>query len=454
MRTLSRRRRRSCSAASSSLAPGWPGTPTATSSRTRFSTRSSARRAWRTSALSFPRGTPSGRARRRSHSLARVRGGSRGRLGARQCRLRPHRRGAADRPGADEMRRRLAGALEVGVDTIAVRATTTDGSASRAAARGSPRRRSPCYAGRSRIEMRAQVAKFVGFALVAAAVAQELASRAPRARGTGGSRASSPTTFARRPWSASGRRGGTRTNRASSPTASSGWAGRSTWARRAPDAGTRGMRSRSTRSSPTRCQARAPEPDRGLGGDAGRRDPRRHALSGPAPGPGLCARLRCTIRSPRSSGGSTPTARPSSEKIPLDARVILICREGFSLRARRLQLQELGFEDATDVIGGVEDVEESRPPGATAGERGRRRARTRPSRASAATASASSSASRPRPPRRRAAASPRAAGGTSPRSAPACAAARSAGRATGTRRRAGRRRSGERARGRPSRRGP
>jgi len=48
-----------------------------------------------------------------------------------------------------------------------------------------------------------------------------------------------------------------------------------------------------------------------------------------------------------------PDCPTSNEKIPLDARVILICREGFSSVLAAAQLQELGFEDATDVIGGV-----------------------------------------------------------------------------------------------------
>jgi len=46
-----------------------------------------------------------------------------------------------------------------------------------------------------------------------------------------------------------------------------------------------------------------------------------------------------------------PTA---NERIPLDARVILICREGLSSVLAAAQLQEIGFEDATDVIGGVD----------------------------------------------------------------------------------------------------
>ena len=41
--------------------------------------------------------------------------------------------------------------------------------------------------------------------------------------------------------------------------------------------------------------------------------------------------------------------------VPLDARVMLICREGYSSSLAAAQLRELGFEHATDVIGGVED---------------------------------------------------------------------------------------------------
>jgi rhodanese-related sulfurtransferase len=52
----------------------------------------------------------------------------------------------------------------------------------------------------------------------------------------------------------------------------------------------------------------------------------------------------------------------SNEKIPLDARVILICREGFSSVLVAAQLQEIGFEDATDVIGGVEAWKEAGLP--------------------------------------------------------------------------------------------
>ena len=49
-----------------------------------------------------------------------------------------------------------------------------------------------------------------------------------------------------------------------------------------------------------------------------------------------------------------PECATSNEKIPLDARVILVCREGFSSVLAAAQLQELGFEAATDVVGGVE----------------------------------------------------------------------------------------------------
>jgi len=49
-----------------------------------------------------------------------------------------------------------------------------------------------------------------------------------------------------------------------------------------------------------------------------------------------------------------PDCPTSNEKLPLDARVMLICREGFSSVFAALQLREIGFEKATDVIGGVE----------------------------------------------------------------------------------------------------
>ena|SRR5439155_19732267 len=41
-------------------------------------------------------------------------------------------------------------------------------------------------------------------------------------------------------------------------------------------------------------------------------------------------------------------------KLPLDTHVILICRQGYSSSLAAQQLREIGFERATDVIGGVE----------------------------------------------------------------------------------------------------
>jgi rhodanese-related sulfurtransferase len=49
-----------------------------------------------------------------------------------------------------------------------------------------------------------------------------------------------------------------------------------------------------------------------------------------------------------------PDCPTSNEKLPLDAEVLLICREGFSSVFAAEQLRELGFERATDVIGGVD----------------------------------------------------------------------------------------------------
>jgi rhodanese-related sulfurtransferase len=57
-----------------------------------------------------------------------------------------------------------------------------------------------------------------------------------------------------------------------------------------------------------------------------------------------------------------PDYPTSNEKIPLDARVILICREGFASVLAAAQLQEIGFEDATDVIGGVDAWKEAGLP--------------------------------------------------------------------------------------------
>ena len=48
-----------------------------------------------------------------------------------------------------------------------------------------------------------------------------------------------------------------------------------------------------------------------------------------------------------------PDCPTSNEKIPVDREVILICREGYSSSLAAAQLLKLGFERATDVIGGV-----------------------------------------------------------------------------------------------------
>jgi len=40
--------------------------------------------------------------------------------------------------------------------------------------------------------------------------------------------------------------------------------------------------------------------------------------------------------------------------VPLDARVMLICRQGYASSLAAAQLRELGFTNATDVIGGTE----------------------------------------------------------------------------------------------------
>ena len=49
-----------------------------------------------------------------------------------------------------------------------------------------------------------------------------------------------------------------------------------------------------------------------------------------------------------------PNCPTSNEKLPLEARVLLICREGYSSVFAAELLQEIGFTNATDVIGGVE----------------------------------------------------------------------------------------------------
>lgn len=49
-----------------------------------------------------------------------------------------------------------------------------------------------------------------------------------------------------------------------------------------------------------------------------------------------------------------PAVPTSNPKLPLDARVILLCREGYSSSLAAALLRAIGFALATDVIGGVE----------------------------------------------------------------------------------------------------
>ena len=49
-----------------------------------------------------------------------------------------------------------------------------------------------------------------------------------------------------------------------------------------------------------------------------------------------------------------PGCATSNEKLPLDAEVMLICREGYSSSLAAAQLRKIGFALATDVIGGVD----------------------------------------------------------------------------------------------------
>jgi rhodanese-related sulfurtransferase len=49
-----------------------------------------------------------------------------------------------------------------------------------------------------------------------------------------------------------------------------------------------------------------------------------------------------------------PDVPTSNPKLPLDAHVILLCREGYSSSLAAALLCEIGFEHATDVIGGVD----------------------------------------------------------------------------------------------------
>jgi rhodanese-related sulfurtransferase len=49
-----------------------------------------------------------------------------------------------------------------------------------------------------------------------------------------------------------------------------------------------------------------------------------------------------------------PDFPSENEKLPLDSEVILICSHGYSSSLAVAQLREIGFQRATDVIGGVE----------------------------------------------------------------------------------------------------
>jgi rhodanese-related sulfurtransferase len=49
-----------------------------------------------------------------------------------------------------------------------------------------------------------------------------------------------------------------------------------------------------------------------------------------------------------------PDCPTSNEKILLEAEVILICREGYSSTFAALELEEIGFENVADVVGGVD----------------------------------------------------------------------------------------------------
>jgi rhodanese-related sulfurtransferase len=49
-----------------------------------------------------------------------------------------------------------------------------------------------------------------------------------------------------------------------------------------------------------------------------------------------------------------PAQETGNPKLPLDARVMLLCRQGYSSSLAAAQLQAIGFTRATDVIGGAE----------------------------------------------------------------------------------------------------
>ena len=57
-----------------------------------------------------------------------------------------------------------------------------------------------------------------------------------------------------------------------------------------------------------------------------------------------------------------PAVRTHNPKLALDAHVILLCREGYSSSLAAALLRAIGFERATDVVGGVDAWREAGLP--------------------------------------------------------------------------------------------
>lgn len=57
-----------------------------------------------------------------------------------------------------------------------------------------------------------------------------------------------------------------------------------------------------------------------------------------------------------------PGVRTHNPKLPLDAHVILLCREGYSSSLGAALLRAIGFERATDLVGGVDAWREAGLP--------------------------------------------------------------------------------------------
>jgi len=49
-----------------------------------------------------------------------------------------------------------------------------------------------------------------------------------------------------------------------------------------------------------------------------------------------------------------PEVETSNEKLPLDTRLVVVCREGYCSSLAARELRRIGFAEATDVIGGLE----------------------------------------------------------------------------------------------------